>query len=171
MDGNQLAINVGSVVALETTGDGLKNNFYLVTCNQWYLASSIVSMSNKVADSSGETFSEWAAMTVGTYGQIWGLWAFKKNETGTTVIAKQVPDQVIFVGNLKNVGSAVVFSLPNANDLYASGAKDTAYFTTAGVTAGNIATISAPTGGMGQFKGLSTSTPVSKYNEIICKSV
>lgn len=128
-------------------------------------------MTTTDTDSAAETFTAWSALTNSTYGQIWGLWAYKKNETGTTAIALQVPDQVIFVGNKKNVGTAVIFTLSVTTKTYHGNAKDTSVFGTAGVAASNAAILSAPTGGMGQFKGLSTSTPVSKYNEIICKSV
>jgi len=141
----------------------------MVTANQWYVASNVVSMTSTDTDASAEAFSSWT--TLATYGQIWGLWLYKKNETSTTAIALQVPDQVIFVGNKKNVGTAFIFTLTVTTKNYHGNAKDTSVFGTAGVAASNAAILSAPTGGMGQFKGLSTSTPVSKYNEIVCKSV
>lgn len=43
--------------------------------------------------------------------------------------------------------------------------------TAGGVSSGTKSVLAAPANGVGQFKGLSTSTPVTKYNQVICKSV
>lgn len=47
----------------------------------------------------------------------------------------------------------------------------TSKFVATGVTSVNTATINAPIGGMGQFKGLTQGTQQDKYVKVICKGV
>jgi len=109
-----------------------------------------------------------------TYGQLWGFYHFLKNEAGSVKIGLQSPDRIIFVGALLGVGTAFSWTLAVNNTKYnTSGALLTELFTetSGGVSSGNKAVIAAPANGVGQFKGLATSTPVTKYNQVICKSV
>lgn len=90
-------------------------------------------------------------------------------------IGTQDIDNIIIVGSLLNVGTAFVLPIAATNNQYktTSNTPVNTIFgtTTGGVASGNKAIISAPANGMGQFKGLSTTTPASKYNNVICKSV
>lgn len=67
--GSEKLINHGSVVAMGFTGETTNKNFiYLVTANQYYLESFLVSSSltdNNLADN---TIEDFAAMAAGTYG-------------------------------------------------------------------------------------------------------
>lgn len=90
-------------------------------------------------------------------------------------IGVQDIDHIILVGSLLNVGTAFVLATSVNNNMYktANATPVNTIFgtTTGGVASGNKAIIAAPANGMGQFKGLSTTTPASKYNNVICKSV
>lgn len=90
-------------------------------------------------------------------------------------IGVQDIDNIILVGSLLNVGTAFILAVTAANNMYktasATPVSTTFGTTTGGVASGNKAIIAAPANGMGQFKGLSTTTPASKYNNVICKSV
>lgn len=90
---------------------------------------------------------------------------YKKNETSTNSIGIQMADQAIFVGEKLSKGTAFIMTATVASDnLLKTNGLDTSVFGTNGVAANNAAIIDPPTNGMGQFKGLSTSTPASKYN-------
>jgi hypothetical protein len=90
-------------------------------------------------------------------------------------IGTQDIDNIIIVGSLLNVGTAFVLPMAATSTQYktTSNTPVNTIFgtTTGGVASGNKAIIAAPANGMGQFKGLSTTTPASKYNNVICKSV
>lgn len=109
-------------------------------------------------------------MTATDYGQLWALWLYDSNAT-TGKIAAQTPDEMIFTGEHVGAGSAVRFS-------YASGQITTkqtggvpASFSVATINSGSKAIIKGPTGGQGQFKGLTQSTTQDKYVKVICTGV
>lgn len=111
-------------------------------------------------------------MVKGTYGQLWAMWTFLKDASGTTILSAAEGDSVIFVGELSGKGTAFRWTLSDVSGLRTtSGTVETAPFTVATVTANNQAIISAPTGGMGQFKGLTQGTQQDKYVKVICKGV
>jgi len=168
LTGAQKNTSVGSVCAITSTGEGTnKNTMFLVTANQYFTESTGVSISEAEADASAATYTTWVQMANGTYGQLWGFYHFLKNEAGSVKIGLQSPDRIIFVGALLGVGTAFSWTLSVNNTKYnTSGALLTELFTSTsgGVSSGNKAVIAAPANGVGQFKGLSTSTPVTKYN-------
>lgn len=107
-------------------------------------------------------------MAKATYGQLWAFWPFLADATGTVSIGSVEPDQLIFVG--EKVGKGIAFRWGLSGDpLNTTGTVITSKFTVS--SANNTATISAPAGGVGQFKGLSQSTTEDKYVRVICKGV
>lgn len=158
-----------------STGEATnKGTMFLITANQYFTECTGVSISEIEADASGATYTEWIQMTGTTYGQLWGFYHFLKAEAGSVKIGLQVPDRIIFVGALLGVGTAFSWTLGvGANKYKTTGSLLTELFTetAGGVSSGNKAVIAAPANGVGQFKGLSTSTPVTKYNQVICKSI
>jgi hypothetical protein len=134
--------------------------------------------SNVVSWNIDHSAGTWIAFATATYGQLWAALLWTKDETGATTLLKQTSDRAIIVGSLKNVGTAFTMTAASttvgAGKNYAvSGTALTECFqeTNGGVSANNRAVIKAPTGGMGQFKGLGISDPASKYNDVICKTV
>lgn len=107
-------------------------------------------------------------MAKATYGQLWAFWPFLADATGTVSIGSVAPDQLIFVG--EKVGKGIAFRWGLSGDpLNTTSTVITGKFVN--TTDANTATISAPAGGVGQFKGLAQSTQQDKYVRVICKGV
>jgi hypothetical protein len=84
----------------------------------------------------------------------------------------QAFDNAIFVGCKFNKGIAFRFTVTTSTNVMATAAlQGTPSFTQATVTSSNAAIITAPTGGMGQFKGLTQGTEQDKYVSVVCKGV
>lgn len=79
---------------------------------------------------------------------------------------------MIFVGEKLGKGIAFRFTVvADSNDLKTSALYTTSVFSAATVNDSNKAVIKAPTGGMGQFKGLTQGTQQDKYVQVICNGV
>ena len=86
------------------------------------------------------------------YGSAWNFWPFKANEaTASTTIAAQTPDNLMIVGTRQGKGTIWRATLAGAELIYT--ATTTNVFTVNNAASG-VVSISGPTGGMGQFKGL-----------------
>jgi len=96
-------------------------------------------------------------MDKATYGQFWAFWFFLADNSSTTSIGAVEPDAVIIAG--EKVGKGIAFRWGLAADpIQPTSTITTSKFTASDVTDSNTAKISAPTGGMGQFKGLTQGT-------------
>lgn len=93
-----------------------------------------------------------------TYGQLWNFWLFLADASGTTVLGTVEPDSMIFCGTSAGKGIAFRWGLAGSgtDPNVMAGTVVTTKFTNTNTTlvSANKALISAPTGGMGQFKGL-----------------
>lgn len=159
-------INQGSATAMSQCWKTGFQTFYLITSNEYFANSGLVSTlpsanytANLVAN---------ATMAKATYGQLWGLYAFLKEETGTDKIGAQTPDAMIFVGTSKGAGIAFRFSMADDSGTLKTSAIETKFTVT---STSNVANIAGPAGGMGQFKGLTQGTEQVKYVQVICKGV
>jgi hypothetical protein len=104
------------------------------------------------------------------FGSIWNFWPFMSNEiTTSNYIAAQVPDNFVCVGTMKGKGT-IFRGTASTTDPIKFLAVTTDVFTVNN-DANGIVGISGPTGGMGQFKGLSQSTTEDLYVQVICLSV
>jgi hypothetical protein len=90
------------------------------------------------------------ALAKATYGQVWETWPFKKEYTGASLITAQAADEIIIVGSLVGKGMIARFAVSGSPLLYGT-ANSTKM--TVNATSG-VVKVSNPTGGMGQFKGL-----------------
>lgn len=95
-------------------------------------------------------------MVKATYGSAWNMWPFMSNNTtATTLIGAQDPDNIIIVG-LK-AGKGIFWRATVTGNPLLYGATTTNVYTVNNDTNG-VVTVSSPTGGMGQFKGLTYGT-------------
>lgn len=109
-----------------------------------------------------------ASLTNTTYGACWNFWPFKADEqVATNYIVAQTPDNIILVGTLAGKGS--IFRGTLAGDPIVMSTITTGTFT-ANVS-GAVVSVSGPTGGVGQFKGLSQSSTQDLYVQVICLGV
>lgn len=107
-------------------------------------------------------------MAAATKGAAWNLWLFKATASSASVyIGAQLPDGVMITGTLK--GKGVIYRALVTGDPLLSGAFDTSTFTVN--AASGVATVSGPTGGMSQFKGLTQSSNQDAYVQTICLSI
>lgn len=89
-------------------------------------------------------------MAKATYGQLWAMWLFAKNDATAAVIGSQTPDNMIFVGQRIGKGTAFRYTVTAATADYKTTTQYTTnVFTASTVNDSNRAIISAPTGGMG----------------------
>lgn len=112
----------GSPTAIGYNISGTNNEImYLVTSNEYYSDSMIVSSAIAVAnisDMGGTTLvANVPALAIADYGSIWGLYMFKKEETGSDAIGSQAPDQLIFCGTKKGKGLAARFDIAIASNV------------------------------------------------------
>jgi hypothetical protein len=92
-----------------------------------------------------------------TYGQAWNFWPFKAAEaTATNYITAQVPDNIIFVGTKAGKGVIWRGALGLATNALVFNTLDTSIFTVN--TTSGVVSVSEPTLGAGQFKGVTYST-------------
>jgi len=147
-DNAALAVNQGSPVACWMDNQGGKEAFWLVSSAEFFQNSAFFA----AAISAAVSGTEGAAMDKATYGQLWGFWPFKAADSTSTTIGAIEPDNVIFVGEKAGKGNAFRFSLNGTSMLNET--ADTTKFVQATVVVANQAVIAAPTGGVGQFKGL-----------------
>jgi hypothetical protein len=96
-------------------------------------------------------------MAKANYGSVWNFWPFKAAETNAAnYIAAQDPDMMIMCGTFKGKGSIFRGTVAGATPLlYAT--TDNAIFTVNNDATG-VVSVTGPTGGMGQFKGLTQSS-------------
>lgn len=100
-----------------------------------------------------------ADMAKATYGGLWSMWAFMADDGTQTALGAAEADQIIFIGERIGKGIAFRWGLDTAGALLkTTSTVITSKFTASNVTNSNTAVISAPTGGMGQFKGLTQGT-------------
>lgn len=97
-------------------------------------------------------------MAVATYGQVWRFWPIEAAGSSTDSLAAVAPDQLVFVGEKAGKGIAFRFTLDGSTKVPNAVENGTGIFDVGTVTANNTAIISAPVGGMGQFKGLTQGT-------------
>lgn len=81
-----------------------------------------------------------------------------------------MPDNVILVGTIAGKGAIYRGTLVSTPPI-GYGATTIGTFTTTATSADGVVSVSAPTGGMGQFKGLSYSADEAKYVQVICLGV
>lgn len=98
------------------------------------------------------------------------MWPFKQAESASAFIGAQQPDNVILVGTIKGKGIIYRGSIEDdtAGTLYYK-THDTSTMTVN--ASGGIVTVSGPTGGMSQFKGLTQSSNQDLYVQTICLSI
>jgi hypothetical protein len=109
------------------------------------------------------------AFAKASYGAIWNMWPFMRDESVSTVkISAQIPDNMICVGTLKGKGTVFRGTLTGATLIYTATSTT---IMTEGKDVTGIVNISAPTGGMGQFKGLTQNSVEDLYVQTICRGV
>lgn len=122
----------------------------LISANEYYYSSSLLSVDGYGNTTNGiTTFKSNTAMSKELYGQLWGLWAFATaNTTSTTKIMAQTWDNMIFVGEKVNAGTAFRHALSSdvLGALVSTGLTP-ASFSASAVNASNKAIIKGPTGG------------------------
>lgn len=114
------------------------------------------------------------ALAKADYGAAWNFWPFMGNNTNAgTMIAAQVSDNLVLVGTRQGKGTVWRATLAGAGtpapDLYTATTSGTMTVNASNI---GVVSISAPTGGVGQFKGLTQTTLVHDlYVQVICLGV
>lgn len=95
-----------------------------------------------------------ASFAKATYGAAWNFWPFLNNETANSnLIGSQKPNNVILVGTFKGKGCIYRGNLTASSGELIYGTTATNIFTVNNDATG-VVSVSGPTGGVGQFKGL-----------------
>lgn len=100
------------------------------------------------------------------------MYTYKDAETGTAALLwTEKSDRAIYCGQKKHQGHCFKFTLTASTSAVTNwpSAVETGF--TGTDVASNVKSISAPAGGLGQFKGLTQGTTQDKYVEVICKGV
>lgn len=105
------------------------------------------------------------AITMATHGQFWNFWLYAQATATAANFSATAMDAIIFVGTKQGRGTLSKSSL----------STDKLTYTNIPFSSGQgtvVRLIDAPTGGVGQFKGLTyTSTANGKYIQTVCKGV
>lgn len=108
-------------------------------------AVSIIPSASPVVPKKGTTLAK------ATYGQVWETWPFQREYAGTDSPINHTLDEIIVVGSKAGKGVIARFALTGPNP-FLYGTPNSSKMTV-NATSG-IVSVSNPTGGVGQFKGL-----------------
>ena len=156
-DSQAAGANIGVVTQIQV--DPVTHDaFILVTSHEFYAPSYIVGLDFS-------TFGTEAVVTVSKthYGSVKAIFGVNVTAANNELISSAW-SHMFFVGNLSGkgtIGSATVVSYT---------ALIVTNIFTDNATSG-VVSISAPTGGVSQFKGLTQSTTEDKYVEMVCNGI
>lgn len=96
------SMNLGSISSITIDVGGTKKTLlFLMTSNEFYGDSGVVSYDGTLVPASGVALVATEGSTAfakATYGQLWAIYAFKYDATTTGAITSQAANNLIFVG-------------------------------------------------------------------------
>jgi hypothetical protein len=108
-----------------------------------------------------------------TYGKAYNIWIYCTSCTNATMAA-QTANRIVVTGTLHGKGMAFQQTLVAAftsTEILQPQAFDATFNASGAVVNTHVASIEAPAGGMGQFKGLTQEAQQKKYVQVICNGI